>query len=133
MATLFIKCHKNSAAALSIPLIVAAFAQHGVEIEIQQVRVPLFYAGPNEGKPRNFAFVHSISPANVEQLVAMASMTFEGTFFLISELRPRIPARFSDRGIPPAVQPSVLNQQPETKIVPKGQRTKSFDESEFRG
>jgi hypothetical protein len=127
--TLFIKCKNANGAAAQI---VASFAKHGIAIGIEQIRVPVFYDGPNEGKEKNFAYVNSLDHERADAALALASMNHDGASFIISEARERIPSRFSGQQLPPALQSRITKQQRESKIVPKGQFTKSFEESDFR-
>jgi hypothetical protein len=126
VANLFIKSKNAYGAAVQI---VAAFAKHGIAIEIEQIRVPVFYDGPNKGMPRNFAYVHSLDRERVGAALKLARMNHDGASFFICEARQRIPARFSGQQIPPAVQPRAATV---SAIQPKNERFKPFTEEDFR-
>jgi hypothetical protein len=124
--TLFIKCKNANGAAAQI---VAAFATHGIAIGIEQIRVPVFYSGPNEGKEKNFAYVNSLDHERADAALALVSMNHDGASFIICEARDRIPARFSGQQIPHATPPRAATV---SAIQPKNERFKPFTEDDFR-
>jgi hypothetical protein len=123
---LFIKTKNASGTASQI---VAAFAKHGIAIEIEKIRVPVFYDEPNKGLPRNFAYVHSLDRERAGAALKLARMNHDGASFLICEARQRIPARFSGQQMPSAVRsrPATISA-----IQPKHERFKPFTEDDFR-
>jgi hypothetical protein len=123
---LFIKTKNASDTAAQI---VAAFAKHGIVIEKEKIRVPLFYDGPNKGQQRNFAYVHALDRERASAALKLARMNHDGASFLICEARQRIPARFVGQQIPPAVQ---SRAEKVSAIQPKNERFKPFTENDFR-
>ena len=115
--TLFVHTKRKPA---SVEKIIAAFASRGFEVTAANIRVLVWRSGlPNAGMPRKIAFVDVDAERTVEAL-ALTQIAYADEVYFLSTPQRKTP-------------PSILGQQQETKIVPKGQRTKSFDESDFRG
>jgi len=121
VATLFVRCRKTSANASQIA---AAFAKHGVPIEVEKIRVPLFFDGPKAGKPRDFAIVGFINRTLAYTALKLIKINFDGETYFISEARP------SHAGH--CVVRKTSSTEPSSAIQPKGERFKAFDENDFR-